>query len=62
MIRTPLCPLCSEPPMMVLDDGHQAFCDTEGCPTFVWDTHQDIDTLMAHAAPIKMTGWPVEES
>jgi len=60
MIQTPTCPLCSAPPEMALADGHQAFCGTEGCPTFTWDMHLDIDTLMDHASPVAITGqWPV---
>jgi hypothetical protein len=55
MVTTPRCPLCSQPPALVLDAGHQAFCGTEGCPTLTWDMHQDLDTPMTHAAPVKIT-------
>jgi len=36
-VLTPDCPLCGEPPMMVLGGGTQAFCATDGCRMFTWN-------------------------
>jgi hypothetical protein len=41
--------------MIILDGGHQAFCGTDDCPTFTWDMHLDIDTLMEHMTPVEIT-------
>jgi hypothetical protein len=51
MIQTPVCPLCSQPPVFILGGGHQAFCETEGCPAFTWDMFLDVDTLMERMGP-----------
>lgn len=52
-----VCPLCSRPPVIILDGGHQAFCGTDDCPSVTWDMYEDLDTLLTHAKPIKITGW-----
>ena len=41
---TPLCPLCSQPPFMVMGGGTQAFCgNDDGCPVFTWDPSVSLD-------------------
>lgn len=54
-IQTRICPLCSQPPALVLDGGHQAFCGTDGCPALAWDMYLDVDTLMENMAPAMFT-------
>lgn len=43
MIQTPLCPLCSKPPELILADGHQSFCGSDDCLVIVWDAHQSLE-------------------
>jgi hypothetical protein len=45
-VVTPVCPTCSAPPALVIS-GQQAFCQTPGCPTFIWDPTKTLDELMA---------------
>jgi hypothetical protein len=45
-IRTPCCPLCGKPPMLVLAGGAQAFCGTEGCRIIIWDATASMDENM----------------
>jgi hypothetical protein len=52
---TPLCPLCSTPPVIVLDGGRQSFCGSEGCPTLAWDQYVALDELLANAHPAVVT-------
>jgi hypothetical protein len=54
MIQTPVCPLCSQPPVFVLDGGHQAWCGTDGCPGLTWDMHVDLDTLITNANAVEI--------
>jgi hypothetical protein len=35
-ILCPTCPLCDKPPTFALSPL-QAFCGTDGCPTFCWN-------------------------
>jgi hypothetical protein len=56
VILTPNCPLCSQPPAMVLDDGHQNFCGNDDCPAVVWDSHKDLDTLLTSFSSIDLSG------
>jgi hypothetical protein len=39
MIITPHCPECGSLPDLILADGHQCFCPTEGCRVLTWDSH-----------------------
>lgn len=49
---TPLCPLCSTPPVIVLDGGRQSFCGNDACPTLAWDQHLGLDDLLTNAHPV----------
>jgi hypothetical protein len=42
-VQTPVCPLCGEPPVMVLTS--QSFCGNEGCRVFVWNQYEGLDQL-----------------
>jgi hypothetical protein len=54
MIQTPLCPLCSTPPMFILADGHQCFCGSDDCPTLVWDSHDSLEWNLTHVASVDL--------
>jgi hypothetical protein len=43
---TPTCPLCSQPPVIVLDVGRQAFCGSDDCPVLTWDMSTPLDELL----------------
>lgn len=66
---TPLCPLCSTPPVIVLDSGRQSFCGNDACPALVWDQHIGLDELLTNARPavdsepvVIIDGHPITES
>jgi hypothetical protein len=44
--KTPNCPLCGQPPYMVMGGGTQAFCgNTDSCPVMTWnpmDTREEF--------------------
>jgi len=42
-LPTALCPVCLEPPSIVIDDGHQAWCGTPNCEVVMWDMHRYPD-------------------
>lgn len=50
---TPLCPLCSTPPIIVLDGGRQSLCGNDECPALAWDQFVSLDELLtnAHSVP-----------
>lgn len=49
-ILTPLCPLCGQPPMMVMGGGTQAFCgNDDGCTLLTWDPSLSLDENLMNA-------------
>lgn len=43
-LLTLVCPLCCQPPLLVLDGGHQAWCGNEnGCNVITWDMYIPLD-------------------
>jgi hypothetical protein len=50
-LPTNLCPLCLEPPSIVVDNGHQAWCGTPNCEVVMWDMHRYADDRLA---PVKL--------
>lgn len=40
---TPCCPVCSQPPCMVVAGGSQAFCGNDDCTTLCWDMSRSLD-------------------
>lgn len=51
---TPVCPRCGQPPIMVLDEGRQAFCGTEGCAVMAWNPTQTPEELEADKKEITL--------
>ena len=51
-ILTPLCPLCSEPPIMVLGGGTQAFCGSDDCVLLTWNPSLSLDDNLLDAKGI----------
>ena len=54
MTATPCCPRCGQPPIILLGGGRQAFCGTDDCDVFTWDTAVDAATFEANARPIEI--------
>lgn len=48
------CPGCSEPPMLLMGGGTQAFCGTDDCPFFTWDPTKTRAELNAEAEVIDL--------
>jgi hypothetical protein len=47
---TPNCPLCGEPPMMIMGGGAQAFCgNDDGCTLLTWDPSKTLDENLMDA-------------
>jgi hypothetical protein len=46
-VPTPNCPYCDQPPVLLLDEGRQAFCGNEDCKVLCWDTTCTADELEA---------------
>jgi hypothetical protein len=42
-ILTPNCPVCSQPPYMVMGGGSQAFCPNRKCSTLTWNPMKSLD-------------------
>lgn len=42
-VLTPDCPLCGQPPLLVLGDATQAWCGTENCRTLTWNPSKTVD-------------------
>ena len=54
---TPCCPLCGEPPFLVMGGGTQALCGTrEGCPVLTWNPMDSRETFLRTARPIEIQG------
>ena len=51
----PRCPGCDKPPMMILDNGHQAFCGSDDCQVLTWDMHDDPAQFKAKAERTEWT-------
>jgi hypothetical protein len=58
---TPRCPLCGQPPRMVLDDGRQSFCGNADCMVIFWAATMTVDELMADIGFIEPLGPAPEE-
>jgi hypothetical protein len=58
MIKTPTCPDCGQLPApdLILADGHQAFCQTDGCPVITWDMHLTARENRANATMVDLEG------
>ena len=52
-ILTPCCPKCGQPPVMAFGGGSQAFCGTDSCAVFTWDTAESAETFEANAKPVR---------
>lgn len=50
------CPLCSQPPALVIGT-QQAMCGNEECKALFWDPTKTIDELMDTVHIINLTGW-----
>lgn len=51
-ILTPLCPLCSEEPIMVFGGGTQAFCGNDECTLLTWNPALSLDANLLDAKGI----------
>ena len=55
VLPTNLCPICFQPPSIVTDDGHQAWCGTANCEVIMWDMHRYPDETPV--AAVTFTDW-----
>jgi len=53
---TPNCPYCGEPPVLLLDGGHQAFCGNEDCKVLTWNPTETVEQLEANRKDIDIGG------
>lgn len=52
---SPCCPMCGEPPYMVMGGGTQAFCGNgEGCPVMTWNPTESRETFLRTAKQIEI--------
>ena len=52
-LLTPDCPLCGEPPVMMIGGGTQAVCGNDGdCPLIFWDATKSLDENLLDAGVI----------
>lgn len=51
-IVTPECPICKQPPEMVI--GDTAFCTTDGCKALMWDITVPLDELLMNTQIINL--------
>ena len=52
---TPGCPMCGEPPFLLMGGGTQAFCGTrEGCPVMTWNPMDSRETFLRTAKQIEI--------
>jgi hypothetical protein len=53
--KSPDCPVCGEPPMMVMGGGTQAFCGNgEGCPVMTWNPMNSREEFFRTAKQIEI--------
>ena len=54
-ILTPCCPVCGEPPFLVMGGGTQAFCGNgDGCPVMTWDPTKSREHFLRTAKQIEI--------
>ena len=54
VIKSPVCPMCGELPMLVTGGWTQAFCDTDSCPVFTWNPHDTPEEFRRTAKQIEI--------
>jgi hypothetical protein len=53
--KSPNCPVCGEPPMMVMGGGTQAFCgNVGGCPVMTWNPMDSREEFLRTAEQIEI--------
>ena len=60
-ILTPRCPLCDEPPLWILGGGTQAFCGSDDCPVFTWNTLESREHFLRTAKHVTLQDNSSEE-
>ena len=53
-LLTPRCPLCDEPPAIMLPGGTQAFCGNDDCTLLCWTPALSLDDNLLGAGVIKL--------
>lgn len=52
---TPDCPLCGQPPAMILPGGTQAFCgNVDGCDLLTWNPSVSLDDNLTSAGFVQL--------
>lgn len=54
-ILTPRCPLCDQPPAIVIPGGIQAFCGNEDCDLWCWNPAVSLDDNLLNAGVAKFS-------
>jgi hypothetical protein len=52
---TPNCPLCDQPPAIVLPGNEQAFCGNAACPVYAWNPSVSLEENLLSAGPIEVS-------
>ena len=52
---TPDCPVCDQPPYMVMGGGTQAFCGSDECPVWTWNPAESREHFLATAREVQIT-------
>jgi len=53
-VLTPDCPLCGQPPFMMLGGGTQAFCGNDDCKTLTWNPAKSVDEFLLDVSFIEL--------
>ena len=54
-IKSPVCPMCGEPPVLVMGGWTQAFCGNDkSCPVFTWNPHDTPEEFRRTAKQIEI--------
>ena len=52
-ILTPRCPLCDQPPAIMLPGATQAFCGNDDCTLLCWNPFASLDANLLDAGVVK---------
>lgn len=53
-VLTPGCPMCGDPPVLELSNGHQAFCGNDDCTLLMWDPLVSLDENLMNAGTVRL--------
>ena len=54
-ILTPRCPLCDNPPAIMLPGATQAFCGNDDCKTLTWNPMKSVDENLLNTNFVRLS-------